>query len=113
VAPKLSESKHTLISDMPRRKLKENEHESLFGNMLPQSVFIEYITINNISPALLLIFATFVEFQARSKGSGHAFAEAIIITLEMFFPSFLFTIARHSSLGILVRNKVRLCSSKP
>jgi hypothetical protein len=113
VAPKLSASKHTLISDMLRRKLKENEHESLFGKMLPQSVFIECITINNISPAPLVIFTTFIGFQAGSKGSGHAFAGAIIITLEIFFPCFLFTIVGHISFGLLVRNKVRLYSSKP
>ena len=55
-----------------------------------------------------MIFATFVGFQgAYSNGSlGNAFAGAIIITLGMFFPCFLFTIAGHDLLEKLVRNKV-------
>lgn len=80
----------------------------LMGAWLPQSVFIDGIAIGNILPAPLVIFATFVGFQgAYSDGSlGHAFAGAIIITLGMFFPCFLFTIAGHELLEKLVRNKV-------
>ncbi|KAF2223962.1 hypothetical protein BDZ85DRAFT_280585 [Elsinoe ampelina] len=37
-------------------------------------------------------------------GLGHAFAVAVIITLGMFFPCFLLTIAGHSLLEKLVRN---------
>lgn len=80
----------------------------LMGSWLPQSVFIDGIAIGNILPAPLVIFATFVGFQgAYSNGSlGNAFAGAIIITLGMFFPCFLFTIAGHDLLEKLVRNKV-------
>jgi chromate transport protein ChrA len=80
----------------------------LMGAWLPQSVFIDGIAIGNILPAPLVIFATFVGFQgAYLEGSiGNAFAGAIIITLGMFFPCFLFTIAGHDLLEKLVRNKV-------
>src|SRR5687767_13558136 len=56
----------------------------------------------------LVIFATFVGFQGayRDGSIGNAFAGAIIITLGMFFPCFLFTIAGHKLLEKLVRNKV-------
>lgn len=80
----------------------------LKGGWLPQSVFIDCIAIGNILPAPLVIFATFVGFQGGliDGGLGRAFAGAIIITLGMFFPCFLFTIAGHSLLEKLVRNKV-------
>lgn len=87
----------------------------LMGAWLPQHVFIDGIAIGNILPAPLVIFATFVGFQgALLKGSiGDAFAGAIVITLGMFFPCFLFTIAGHDLLETLVRNKVRwLCTHK-
>ncbi|EXA29636.1 hypothetical protein FOVG_18880 [Fusarium oxysporum f. sp. pisi HDV247] len=79
----------------------------LMGAWLPQSVFIDGIAIGNILPAPLVIFATFVGFQgAYLNGSiGNAFAGAIIITLGMFSPCFLFTIAGHELLEKLVRNK--------
>ncbi|KLU86770.1 chromate ion transporter [Magnaporthiopsis poae ATCC 64411] len=79
----------------------------LMGAWLPQSVFLDGIAIGNILPAPLVIFATFVGFQgAYADGSlGNAFAGAIIITLGMFFPCFLFTIAGHELLEKLVRNK--------
>jgi hypothetical protein len=81
----------------------------LMGAWLPQSVFIDGIAIGNILPAPLVIFATFVGFQGAylADGSlGNAFAGAVIITLGMFFPCFLFTIAGHELLEKLVRNKV-------
>ncbi|KAK0741592.1 chromate transporter [Apiosordaria backusii] len=79
----------------------------LMGAWLPQSVFIDGIAIGNILPAPLVIFATFVGFQgAYLDGSiGNAFAGAVVITLGMFFPCFLFTIAGHELLEKLVRNK--------
>jgi hypothetical protein len=82
----------------------------LKGGWLPQSVFIDCIAIGNILPAPLVIFATFVGFQGglREGGLGTAFAGAVIITLGMFFPCFLFTIAGHNLLEKLVRNKVKL-----
>lgn len=82
----------------------------LMGAWLPQSVFIDAIAIGNILPAPLVIFATFVGFQgALSNGLsiGNAFAGAIVITMGMFFPCFIFTIAGHDLLEKLVQNKVR------
>ncbi|KAK0727563.1 hypothetical protein B0T26DRAFT_738230 [Lasiosphaeria miniovina] len=63
----------------------------LLGAWLPHGVFIYGIAIGNILPAPLVIFATFVG--------------AVVITLGMFFPCFLFTIAGHELLEKLVRNK--------
>jgi Chromate transporter len=82
----------------------------LKGAWLPQSVFIDCIAIGNILPAPLVIFATFVGFQGGlvDRGLGNAFAGAVVITLGMFFPCFIFTIAGHTLLEKLVRNKVRL-----
>jgi len=82
----------------------------LNGGWLPQRVFIDCIAIGNVLPAPLVIFATFVGFQGGSVdgGLGKAFAGAVVITLGMFFPCFLFTIAGHSLLEKLVHNKVRI-----
>lgn len=83
----------------------------LKGGWLPQQVFLDCIAIGNILPAPLVIFATFVGFQGGLKdgGLGTAFGGAIIITLGMFFPCFVFTVAGHELLEKLVRNRV--CSS--
>lgn len=80
----------------------------LKGGWLPQRVFIDCIAIGNVLPAPLVIFATFVGFQGGNVdgGLGKAFAGAVVITLGMFFPCFLFTIAGHSLLEKLVHNKV-------
>jgi chromate transport protein ChrA len=81
----------------------------LKGRWLPQNVFLDCIAIGNVLPAPLVIFATFVGFQGGLvDGSlGNAFAGAVIITLGMFLPCFVFTIAGHELLEKLVRNKVR------
>ncbi|KAF1957152.1 chromate transporter [Byssothecium circinans] len=79
----------------------------LKGGWLPQRVFIDCIAIGNILPAPLVIFATFVGFQGGNVdgGLGKAFAGAVVITLGMFFPCFVFTIAGHSLLERLVHNE--------
>ncbi|KAF1994082.1 chromate transporter [Amniculicola lignicola CBS 123094] len=79
----------------------------LKGGWLPQRVFIDCIAISNVLPAPLVIFATFVGFQGGNTDGGlsKAFAGAVVITLGMFFPCFLFTIAGHSLLEKLVHNK--------
>ena len=82
----------------------------LKGSWLPQSVFVDCIAIGNILSAPLVIFATFVAFQGGLReGLVNSFAGAVLITVGMFFPCFLFTIAGHGMLERLVRNKV--CSS--
>ncbi|KAF3009810.1 hypothetical protein E8E13_010151 [Curvularia kusanoi] len=79
----------------------------LKGGWLPQRVFIDCIAIGNVLPAPLVIFATFVGFQGGNAdgGLGKAFAGAVLITLGMFFPCFLFTIAGHDLLEKLVHNQ--------
>lgn len=61
-------------------------------------------------PAPLVIFAIFVGFQGGNVngGLGKAFAGAVVITLGMFFPCFLFTIAGYLLLEKLVHNKFLL-----
>ncbi|CZR66787.1 uncharacterized protein PAC_16688 [Phialocephala subalpina] len=80
----------------------------LKGGWLSQSVFIDCIAIGNVLPAPLVIFATFVGFQGGlvDGGLGNVFAGAVVITLGMWFPCFLFTIVGHSLLEKLVRNKL-------
>ncbi|KAH8764025.1 chromate transporter [Hyaloscypha finlandica] len=80
----------------------------LKGRWLSQNVFIDCIAIGNVLPAPLVIFATFVGFQGGLVGSGlgNAFAGAVVITLGMWFPCFLFTVMGHSLLEKLVRNKL-------
>jgi chromate transport protein ChrA len=82
----------------------------LLGAWLPAQAFIDSIAIANMLPAPLVIFSTFVGFQGGyiHGGLGYAFAGATVITLGMFFPCFLFTIAGHHMLEKLVRNKVRV-----
>ena len=81
----------------------------VLGGWLPQRVFIDGIAIGNVLPAPLVIFATFVGFQGGYTygGLGSAFAGAVLITLGMWMPCFIFTIAGHELLEKLVRNKVR------
>lgn len=85
----------------------------VLGGWLTQRVFIDCIAIGNILPAPLVIFATFVGFQGgyHHGGLGAAFAGAVVITIGMFMPCFIFTIAGHEVLEKLVRNKVRNISS--
>lgn len=80
----------------------------ILGQWLPQRVFLDCIAIGNILPAPLVIFVTFVGFQGGFSygGVGYAFAGAILITIGMFMPCFIFTIAGHDLLEKLVRNKV-------
>lgn len=87
----------------------------LKGAWLPGRIFLDCIAIGNILPAPLVIFATFVGYQGGLVGGGigNAFAGAIIITVGMFFPCFVFTIAGHDLLERLVRNKVGLVYLTP
>jgi len=80
----------------------------LKGGWLAQSVFVNGITIGNVLPAPLVIFATFMGFQGGliDGGLGKAFGGAIIITIGMFFPCFVFTITSHDLLEKIVHNRV-------
>lgn len=80
----------------------------LRGGWISQSAFIDCIAIGNILPAPLVMFATFIGFQGgwRDGGLKHAFAGATVITIGVFLPCFLLTVAGHGLLDKLVRNKV-------
>jgi chromate transport protein ChrA len=80
----------------------------LRGAWLTPHIFIDCIAIGNVLPAPVVMFATFVGFQGGlvDGGLGNAFAGATVITLGIFFPCFVFTIAGHKLLEKLVRNKV-------
>ncbi|KAI9775417.1 MAG: hypothetical protein M1839_001112 [Geoglossum umbratile] len=80
----------------------------LRGAWLSQHVFIDCIAIVNVLPAPLVLFTTFVGFQGGlvDGGLGNAFAGAVIITLGVFFPCFVFAIVGHSLLEKIVRNKL-------
>ena len=82
----------------------------LRGAWLPQSVFIDCLAISNIIPAPLTIFATFVGFQGGKVENGYkdAFPGAIIITIAIFLPSFIMTIAGHGLLERVVQNVVSI-----
>lgn len=80
----------------------------LKGAWLSQQVFVDCIAISNMLPAPVVIFATFVGFQGGlvDGGLGNGFAGAVVITVGMFAPCFVFTILGHSLLERLVHNKM-------
>lgn len=89
----------------------------LLGGWLPQSVFTDCIAIVNILPSPLVLFVTFIGYQGALSYSGgnvgYAFAGAIVITIGMWFPCFVFTIMGHSLLERVVKYKVSVYSSMP
>lgn len=85
----------------------------LKGAWLTQRVFVDCIAIGNVLPAPVVMFATFVGFQGGlvDGGFGNGFAGAVVISLGIFFPCFVFTVAGHHLLEKLVRNKVCVLNS--
>ncbi|KAI8868629.1 chromate transporter [Ramicandelaber brevisporus] len=87
--------------------------ESVYlGNWLSSSVFLDGIGITNILPAPMVIFTTFVGFQGglgygEQHGSryGYAFLDAILATIGILFPCFLFTIIGHDILARVAKIK--------
>ncbi|KAF9422177.1 hypothetical protein BGZ76_003818 [Entomortierella beljakovae] len=79
----------------------------ILGGWLAKQTFLDGIALGNIIPAPLVIFATFVGFQGGNTfgGLGYAFSGSILMTLGMFLPCFLFTIAGHSMLERICRNE--------
>jgi putative chromate ion transporter len=79
----------------------------ILGGWLSNQVFLDGIALGNIIPAPLVIFATFVGFQGGNVygGLGQAFAGSALMTLGMFLPCFLFTIAGHSILERICKNE--------
>ncbi|KAF9901550.1 hypothetical protein EC991_006032 [Linnemannia zychae] len=80
----------------------------VLGGWLTKQTFLDGIALGNIIPAPLVIFSTFVGFQGGytyGQGTlGYAFGGAFLITLGMFLPCFLFTIAGHTLLERICRN---------
>ncbi|KAF9127418.1 hypothetical protein BGW39_005902 [Mortierella sp. 14UC] len=81
----------------------------VLGGWLAKQAFLDGIALGNIIPAPLVIFSTFVGFQGGytyGQGAlGYAFGGAFLITLGMFLPCFLFTIAGHSLLERICKNE--------
>ncbi|KAF9113967.1 hypothetical protein BGX27_000430 [Mortierella sp. AM989] len=79
----------------------------ILGGWLTNRVFLDGIALGNIIPAPLVIFATFVGFQGGNTygGLGYAFSGSVLMTLGMFLPCFLFTIAGHSVLERICKNE--------
>ncbi|KAF9982148.1 hypothetical protein BGZ75_006477 [Mortierella antarctica] len=79
----------------------------ILGGWLAKQTFLDGIALGNIIPAPLVIFATFVGFQGGNTygGLGYAFSGSVLMTLGMFFPCFLFTIAGHALLERICQNE--------
>ncbi|KAF9345894.1 hypothetical protein BGX26_002631 [Mortierella sp. AD094] len=79
----------------------------ILGGWLANQTFLDGIALGNIIPAPLVIFATFVGFQGGNTfgGLGYAFSGSVLMTLGMFFPCFIFTIAGHSVLERICKNE--------
>ncbi|KAI5792586.1 chromate transporter-domain-containing protein [Peziza echinospora] len=79
----------------------------ILGAWIPQSVFIDCIAIGNLLPAPLVIFITFIGYQGGliwGEGQvGYALAGAVVATVGMLFPCFVFTIMGHDVLERIVR----------
>ncbi|KAF9575204.1 hypothetical protein EC968_004140 [Mortierella alpina] len=79
----------------------------VLGGWLAKQTFLDGIALGNIIPAPLVIFATFVGFQGGNTygGLSYAFSGSVLMTLGMFLPCFLFTIAGHSVLERICQNE--------
>ncbi|CAG8513477.1 13285_t:CDS:2 [Dentiscutata erythropus] len=79
------------------------------GQWMAISTFLDSIAIGNIIPSPLVMFSTFIGFQAGYLWGGHnigfGFLGGLLIAVGMLFPCFLFTILGHNLLEKLVRNK--------
>jgi len=76
-------------------------HDSAIGGQhwLTESQFIDGLAIGGILPAPLIIFATFVGYLAGGL------AGALLITLGIFIPAFLFPIYLHRQLVAIAENE--------
>ncbi|CAG8739111.1 29290_t:CDS:2 [Gigaspora margarita] len=79
------------------------------GNWMAISTFLDSIAIGNIIPSPLVMFSTFIGFQAGylwgDHNVGYGLLGGLLIAVGMLFPCFLFTILGHNLLELLVRNK--------
>ncbi|CAG8584519.1 486_t:CDS:2 [Dentiscutata heterogama] len=79
------------------------------GQWMTVSTFLDSIAIGNIVPSPLVMFSTFIGFQAGYLWGGHnigfGLLGGLLIAVGMLFPCFMFTILGHNILEKLVRNK--------
>lgn len=76
--------------------------------MLP-TTFLDSIAVGNIIPSPLVMFSTFIGFQAGylwgGKSVGYGLLGGTLIAIGILFPCFIFTILGHNLLEKLVRNQ--------
>ncbi|RIB16968.1 chromate transporter [Gigaspora rosea] len=79
------------------------------GKWMTVSTFLDSIAIGNIIPSPLVMFSTFIGFQAGylwgDHNVGYGLLGGLLIAIGMLFPCFWFTILGHNVLEQLVRNK--------
>ncbi len=66
---------------------------------IDNAAFLNSIGLSGVIPAPLIIFATFLGFVAGGFGG------AIVITIGIFLPAFLFTLVFHKRLEVLIEHK--------
>ncbi|CAJ0640823.1 12242_t:CDS:2, partial [Entrophospora sp. SA101] len=77
------------------------------GGWMTKQTFLDAIAIGNVLPSPLVMFSTFIGYQGGYVygGVGYGFLGAVLITIGIFTPCFLFTILGHDLLEKLVRNQ--------
>ncbi|CAG8623243.1 5553_t:CDS:2 [Funneliformis mosseae] len=77
------------------------------GHWMTQQTYLDALAIGNILPTPLVMFSTFIGFQAGNTfgGIGYAFLESILVTLAVFIPCFLMAVMGNTILEKMVRNK--------
>ncbi|CAG8666874.1 5159_t:CDS:2, partial [Cetraspora pellucida] len=78
------------------------------GQWMTVTTFLDSIAIGNIIPSPLVMFSTFIGFQAGylwgDHSIGYGFLGGTLIAIGILFPCFVFTILGHNILEKLVRN---------
>ncbi|CAG8831977.1 19095_t:CDS:2, partial [Racocetra persica] len=79
------------------------------GQWMSISTFLDSIAIGNIIPSPLVMFSTFIGFQAGylwgGQSVGFGLLGGTLIAIGILFPCFVFTILGHNLLEKLVRNQ--------
>jgi chromate transporter len=74
------------------------EHDAVGGGWMSRGEFLDGIALGGVLPAPLIIFGTFVGFVAAG------WAGALLLTLGVFLPAFLFTLLGHGVFERLTRD---------
>jgi chromate transporter len=75
------------------------QQSGLKGGWITASQFLQGLAISSVLPAPMVIFATFVGFLA-ARWLG-----ALLITVGLFLPAFIFPLAGHTLLDVLIQSK--------